>query len=275
MNGIHPIPPGLVSALARLGLTNDEARVFGALVLLEYAEAKEIVEYLSLSKPTVYKSLENLVNKGLVITQRSKPARYRAISSDLAVSILMKEQDKAAEQALLDLTSLEQEKVRTEHEEPLWTIYGDAAIEHKIKEMFRKAGHHLSFVVGDRYAGILDEVAPRDIPLRIVVLSSAVGLQEKIRGRFPGRNAEIHVIPLELLRSPPQDLNVPEVDEAWRYMKFENVIELNVDDEELLISLAFLARGSSVLVTRNKGAIVQMKMFSQLFWSRFVGKEEE
>lgn len=273
MTGMEIIPPALITSLSMLGLTHDEARVYATLVLFDHAEAKEIVEYLSLSKPSVYKVLENLDVRGLAVRQKSKPIRYRAISPEMAVSILMREHEQASELALSELKKLEQEKVRTDEEDPLWTIYGDANTEHKIQELFRKAKHHISAIVGDRYVQVLDDVPARDIPIRLVILSSSPDLEEKIRKKFPKTSTDIQVIPLKRISSPPPGMTIPEIDKAWKFLKFENVLELNVDDEELLMSAAFFSRGSSVLNTRNKGAIIQMKMINQLFWNRFLDDE--
>ena len=53
-------------------------------------------------------------------------------------------------------------------------------------------------------------------------------------------------------------------------MKVENTLELIVDDEELLMVPPFISGSVSVLNTRNKGAILQMKMMSQLHLRRFI-----
>lgn len=270
MADIDIIPPALIMSLNTLGLTHDEARVYATLVLFDHAEAKEIVEYLSLSKPNVYKALEKLADRGLAIKQKSKPARYRAISPEMAISILMRDHENASERALPLLEKLEQEKVRTDMEEPLWTIYGDANIEHKIQELFRKAKNHISCIVGDHYIQFLEHVTIRDIPLRLLIITASADLEEKIREKFSGLSAEIHIIPLENLTSPPPFFTIPDIGETWKFLKFENVLEVNIDDEELLLSVAFFSKGSSVLNTCNKGAIIQIKMFNQLFWNWFI-----
>ncbi len=270
---MNTIPPVLVRSLNTLGLTNDEARVYATLVLFDHAEAKEIVDYLSLSKPSVYKALGVLAERGLAIQLKTKPARYRAVSPEIAVSILMRDHETASEQALLALKKLEQEKVRTGEGDSLWAIYGDANIEYKIQELFRKAKSHVSCVAGDWYLRFLENAPARDIPLRLIIISSSPLLEEKLRKKFRGKNTEVHRIPLESVSSPPPLVAVPEIERAWKYLKFENVLELNVDDEELLMGVAFFSDGSSVLNTRNKGAIIQMKMWNQLFWNWFLGPD--
>ncbi len=57
-------------------------------------------------------------------------------------------------------------------------------------------------------------------------------------------------------------------------MNFSNTLELIVDDEELLMIPPFMSGSVSVLNTRNKGAILQMKMLSQVKWKRFTNGEE-
>ncbi len=271
--GMDTIPPALISSLNTLGLTNDEARVYAMLVLLDHAEAKEIIAQLSLSKPSVYRALENLDARGLAVKQRSKPVMYRAISPEMALSILMREMENANEQAKVGLKKLEQEKVQTDRSDALWTIYGDMNIKYKMKELFKNAKTNISCVVGDRYIQFLENVTGRDIPLHLILLSSYPGLLEKLRRKFPGKDVEIHVIPKERLVSPPPGITLPEVGEAWNYLKFENVLEVNIDDEELLLSPAFFSNSASVLNTRNKGAIIQMKLINQLFWNRLIKGE--
>jgi sugar-specific transcriptional regulator TrmB len=270
MTGMDRIPQGLISSLNTLGLTNYEARVFATLVLFDHAEAKEIVDYLSLSKPSVYEALENLAGRGLAVKQRSKPARFRAVSPEIAVSILMGEHEKASRKAFSGLKKLEKEKMRSEKEDVLWTIYGDSNIEYKIQELFGKAKHTISCVIGDRYIGFLDHVPVRDIPLRLVILSESTEFEERLRKKFTKQSTDIHRVSPATISSSSPVFEMPEIKEAWKYLKFENVLELNIDDEELLLSVAFFSEGASVLNTRNKGAIIQMSMLSRPFWDRFL-----
>ncbi|MBP7120943.1 MAG: TrmB family transcriptional regulator [Methanolinea sp.] len=273
--GMDSIPPVLIASLNKLGLTNDEARVYATLVLFDYAEAKEIVEYLTLSKPSVYKALETLDRRGLALRQKSKPVRYRAISPEMAVSILLKEHESASSQALSELKKLERKNVRTESEEPLWTIYGEANTAHKIQELFRKAKREITLIIGERYLPALDHLPAPAIPLHLTIISSSSDTVEIMQKKFPGPQVRIKVIPISRLTSPPIGVVFPEIGEVWKYLQFENVLELNVDDEELLLNAAFFSRGSSVLNTRNKGAIIQLKILSQLFWNRFADDERK
>ena len=145
---MRTISVSLVKALNDLGLSKYEANVYAALVLYNNAEAKEIIDFLSISKPSVYEALDHLDEMGLAVKRVTKPARYSAISPDMAIDLLMDKHRKAAEQALTELKTLEKKKVRTDKEDALWTIYGDANIEYKIRDLFSRAKHHISCTIG-------------------------------------------------------------------------------------------------------------------------------
>src|SRR5208337_2239661 len=86
---MNHISTGLIRSLKTLGLSEYEARAYSALVMHDHAEAKELVEFLDISKPSVYGSLQSLEDMGLVVIANSKPATYRAVSPDMAVKLLM------------------------------------------------------------------------------------------------------------------------------------------------------------------------------------------
>jgi sugar-specific transcriptional regulator TrmB len=267
------IPADLIKSLNDLGLSNYEASVYAALVLYDNAEAKELIDFLSISKPSVYEALDSLAEMGLAVKRISKPARYSAISPEMAIDLLMGKHRKAADQALATLRILEKKKVHTDKEDALWTIYGDANIEYKIRDLFGKAKRQISCMIGERYLPFIENVKIKDVSLRLIVISNDKGLQEKMQELFPGKKADIHVISQERLKVPPA-FAPPEFVEMTKFMNFENTLELIIDDDELLMIPPFISGSVSVLNTRNKGAILQMKMLSQLNWKRFIDGEE-
>ena len=181
----------------------------------------------------------------------------------------MGDHEKASEQALSILKKLEKEQVKPDTEDAIWTIYGDANIKYKIRDLFSKAKRHVTCILGERYVSFLENVHIQDIPLRLIVLSGSPGLEEKMHTLFPGKNAEIHIIPPEKYNSPPPSFS-RELVEALKFMKFENVLELNVDDEEILIIPPFLHGSSSMLNTRNKGALHYLKILEQAHREWFI-----
>jgi sugar-specific transcriptional regulator TrmB len=269
---MRTISASLVKALNDLGLSNYEASVYSALVLYNNAEAKEIIDFLSISKPSVYEALDNLTEMGLAVKRVTKPARYSAISPEMAIDLLMDKHRKAAEQALTELKTLEKKKVRTDKEDALWTIYGDANIEYKIRDLFSRAKHHISCTIGERYLPFFENIKIRDVSLRLIVISDDAALLGKLHELFPGKNADIHIISPEKFKIPP--FAPPEFDDVSKFMNYENILDLIVDDDELLMIPPFISGSVSVLNTRNKGAILQIKMISQMNWKRFVDNEE-
>jgi sugar-specific transcriptional regulator TrmB len=266
---MESIPASLVKSLNDLGLSNYEANVYAALVMYDNAEAKDLTEFLSISKPSVYEALDHLADMGLAVKRVSKPARYSAVSPQMAIGLLMGNHQKAADLALAALEKLEKVTVQTEKEEALWTIYGDKSIEYKIRDLFGKAKNHIRCMIGERYLPFIENIRIKDIPLLLIVISDAPGLEKKLRAQFPGKNADIHVIPAEKFGVPPP-FAPPEFEEIHKLMRVENTLELIVDDEELLMVPPFFSSTVSVLNTRNKGAILHMKLFSQFNWKRLI-----
>ena len=270
---MESIPATLIKALNNLGLSNYEASVYAALVLYDNAEAKELVDFLKISKPSVYEALDRLADMGLAVKRVTKPARYSAISPDMAIDLLMDRHRKAADRALQTLHVLEKKKVRTDKEDALWTIYGDANIEYKIRELFGKAKREINCMMGSRYLPFIESIKIRNISLHLIVISDDPDLEETLRKKFPGKTADIHVITTAQFKVPPP-FAPPEFEEIHSQMNVENILELIVDEEESLMIPPFISGSVSVLNTRNKGAILQMKMFSQINWKRFVDSGE-
>ncbi|MDD1674916.1 MAG: hypothetical protein LUQ13_04640 [Methanomicrobiales archaeon] len=256
-------PGVLTESLNDLGLSNYEASVYAALVLYDNAEAKKIIDILSISKPSVYEALDSLSEKGLAVKRASKPARYSPISPDTAIEILLDKHRKAADLALMELKKLEKEKVRVCGDNALWTIYGDTNIGYKIRDMLSQAKKHIECMIGQRYLPLIENLKLPDVRVRLIVVSGTPDLAERLREKFPGKNVEIHVVSPDLFNTPPP-FAPPGFDEAKKFMNFENVLELNVDDEETIMVPPFIGVTGSVLNTRNKSAIMQFKMFSQM-----------
>ncbi|HEX3001206.1 MAG TPA: helix-turn-helix domain-containing protein [Methanoregula sp.] len=267
------ISSDLVKALNDLGLSTNEATVYAALVLYDNAEAKEIIDYLALSKPSVYEALDRLSEMGLAVKRVSKPALYSAVSPQMAIDLLMDNHRNAADLALAALKTLEKKKVKTEKEDALWTIYGDANIEYKIRDLFGKAKRQITCMIGERFLPVIRKCRVPNIPLQLIVISDDPDLEKQLRVSFPGKDVKIHVVTTEQFRTPPP-FAPPEFAELHDLKTIENTLELNIDDEEILMIPPFISGSVSVLNTRNKGAILQMKMFSQLTWQHLVeGKD--
>ena len=90
----------LITALTHLGLSNLDAKVFAALVYLNSVGVKDLIDFVQISKPSVYDCLQKLEDRGLVVKNSSKPSVYTALSPNVAIEILNLEYSQAKETAL-------------------------------------------------------------------------------------------------------------------------------------------------------------------------------
>ncbi len=69
----------LIDDLMELNLTRNEARAYIALLPLESATASKLVEKTGIPDSKIYRTMDNLQKKGLIILQEGLPKRYIAI----------------------------------------------------------------------------------------------------------------------------------------------------------------------------------------------------
>ena len=124
-------------------------------------------------------------------------------------------------------------------------------------------------MIGERYLPCLENIHIKDIALRLLVISDKPGLEQKLKEQFPGKKASIRVISPATFSTPPP-FAPPEFKEMHKLMTVENTLELIVDNEEMLLVPPFITNTISVLNTRNKGAVLQIKMMNQMNWKRFI-----
>lgn len=86
--------PDVVTTLTRLGLTNNQAKAYFALVKLGEATAKKIAETSRITRQDIYRILPYLEEMGYVGKEISKPAIYYAIPLQETLQILIKQRGK-------------------------------------------------------------------------------------------------------------------------------------------------------------------------------------
>jgi sugar-specific transcriptional regulator TrmB len=69
----------LIDDLMELNLTRNEARAYIALLPLESAPASKLVEKTGIADSKIYRTMDNLQKKGLIILQEGVPKKYIAI----------------------------------------------------------------------------------------------------------------------------------------------------------------------------------------------------
>ncbi|MGE5379290.1 MAG: TrmB family transcriptional regulator [Candidatus Saccharibacteria bacterium] len=131
----------IVDHLVRLGLTEYEARAYIATVALGEGTVKEISAESGVPRSRAYDVLERLVEKGMVEAGSSSPRCYRANEPITASHHLMEDIRRSNDEALRELSRIGQ-KAET-RDNPIWTVKGEWAIDHKISEMLEDANSHV------------------------------------------------------------------------------------------------------------------------------------
>ena len=103
--------------------------------------------------------------------------------------------------------------------------------------------------------------------------SDSPDLEKELHRISPGPKADIQVVSSEKFLVPPPFAPL-EFAKAKEFMNFENILELIVDDEKFLMIPPFFSGTISVLNTRNKGAIFQMKMLGEMNWRRLIDDDD-
>jgi HTH-type transcriptional regulator, sugar sensing transcriptional regulator len=116
-----------ISKLRELGLSEYEARCYLALVRFGDLSGKEVARHASVPPTSVYRNLDGLVGKGLVVVLNKDPLLYHAPDPSITVEGYAddrrKEIDIATASAVSWLRSLKKGK-RASEEEVISTFYG-------------------------------------------------------------------------------------------------------------------------------------------------------
>lgn len=246
--------------------------MYAALVLFDAAEAKELVDFLGISKPSVYESLDKLAEMGLAVKRNSKPAMYSPVQPDIAMNIIMERHATSAQIALGELRKLEQEKVHKDRAYAVWNVYGDSNINFKIRSMIRQAKQSIECTMAERYLPLLEGLTLKKTALKLTVLSEDSDLVTRLEKQFPGPDNEITVVSIkEIMAHFP---NFAGFEEHMNFIRLDNILELIVDDRELLSIPPIPSPHVTGMNTTNKALIMHSRAVSNGFWRMMRGTGE-
>jgi sugar-specific transcriptional regulator TrmB len=255
----------LIRALKTLGLSDYESRVYSALVYFDYAEAKEIIDFLDISKPSVYESLRSLEDMGFVQLTHTKPTVYKAVPPEMAVNLLMEKHKKAAEEALEELEKLEMTSEKETSDNAFLSLYGNASVDYKIRDMLRHVSSNMFAIISDKYLHYFTGIDGRGLKIKLLVLSTDISLKSKIENEHTGEDIKVYVITPQLLMSMIGALKLPstmsdnDAREIYGMMDYESLLILETDDSEFLY-IPPLKGMINALNTSNKAMVLMMKM---------------
>lgn len=265
---MNHIPARLVSSLKTLGLFESEAKVYSALVLMKYAQAKELVEFLDISKPSVYESLRTLEDRGLVVMTNSKPVTYQAIPPEIGIKLLKEVYEKASVSAEQDLVALERQNIEGKSDVALWSLYGQETIEYKQEDMLKHASKSIYCIMPERYIPNLEKVAGKGLKIHLLAISDDPDMQRRLEEKFKGDDANIRIINydrLVMLFASYKSGIVPGMEtvykDAMSVIDMNNLFILVTDGSELLYVMPIVGGMDSALNSTNKGMIALMNIF--------------
>jgi sugar-specific transcriptional regulator TrmB len=154
----------IVDHLIRLGLNEYEAKAYIAAVALGEGTIKEISEESGVPRSRAYDVMERLAEKGLVEVGNTTPLYYRANEPTKASNHLMEEIKAASDEVSRYLNEISSRAEKRDN--PIWTLKGDWAINHKVCEMIESAKEHVDLVCANnkhilRYAKQIAEASKK------------------------------------------------------------------------------------------------------------------
>jgi two-component system, chemotaxis family, response regulator PixH len=99
----HEYIESIANELVAFNLTRNQAKVYAALVAVDFAVPADLATLSGIRREEVYRLMPDLVERGLAIKQMSNPIRYRAASPETVISRLMKAKLKKATEEINSL----------------------------------------------------------------------------------------------------------------------------------------------------------------------------
>lgn len=173
------IPRDIEELMRRLGLTQNEIKVYILLLNTGPLTAKEISDYGEVPFSKVYLVLKSLEDKGWVSLLRGRPLKYVALSPDDAVKKAKvhreKEWEEAAGKVLPILKPLYEARVISEAPE-VWIVRGEENVSSRVIDLVLKSHYELLMALHAKIESLFEKVQVIDktmssyIPAHIKIL---------------------------------------------------------------------------------------------------------
>lgn len=132
--------PQLISNLERLGLTENEAKVYVGVVSLREATAREVHELTNVPRAKIYEVFKVLAKKGYLEVRQGSPTYFRAVDPKQVIGKIKDEFINCAIETLDQLNELSYELPKTS---PVWCIQSEWGIKNRIFEILSEAKEEL------------------------------------------------------------------------------------------------------------------------------------
>ena len=132
--------PQLISNLERLGLTENEAKVYVGVVSLREATAREVHELTNVPRAKIYEVFKVLAKKGYLEVRQGSPTYFRAVDPKQVIGKIKDEFINCAIETLDQLNELSYELPKTS---TVWCIQSEWGIKNRIFEILSEAKEEL------------------------------------------------------------------------------------------------------------------------------------
>jgi sugar-specific transcriptional regulator TrmB len=221
----------LITALSQMGLPHLDAKVFSALCFLGTSGAKELINFVQISKPSVYECLQRLEDRGMIVKNDSKPAKFSPVSPRIAIDILIRENTHSSEIALMELTNLVSARKTQDDDDAIWTVFGPKNIDHKIREMIMSAEKSVDCVMGEKYLPLFENLQIH-AAVSLHIISDKEEIVQTTKQILKDVKASVTLIPLQKIESfglsPKKNLPKP------AFFDVRNSFEIVTDNQETL-----------------------------------------
>ena len=258
------LPSQLLTSLTELGLLESEAKIYAALVLLQSAEVRDLLEFLDISKPRVYDGLRMLEETGLIVLTSPRPATYQAIEPRVALELIIKRHQDAKKAALKEFQVLKKQEIITESSSPLWFIFGAKSFEFKIKDMLKNARESVYCQTSGKYLDYIEKAAKKNIKIYLVLMADDKDTKKRLEPLSKKGNVTIQLIEksqiVETLEHHETELQKRSGANVMDMLDFDNSFTLLVDDSELLTIPPLKSNSLSAITSTNKAFIFNTKI---------------
>ena len=257
------LPYKLINSLTELGLLESEAKIYAALVYMQSAEVRDLLEFLEISKPSIYEGLRMLEKNGLIVLTSPRPAMYQAIEPKIALEIILKKYEESKKEALIELENFKNQEMSIKPQQPSWFIFGAKSFEFKIKDMLKNAKETIYCQTSIKYLHYIERAARKNIQIYLVVMSADKD-NERLKRLSQMNNVELNIIETDEMEAT-NEKNKEELEQRYKesindLMDLENQIMLVVDDAEFLTVPPFKSDSLTALTSTNKALIFTSKL---------------
>jgi len=255
------LPTQLLISLTELGLLESEAKIYAALVALQSAEVRDLLEFLDVSKPRVYDGLRKLEESGLIVLTSPRPATYQAIEPRVALELILKKHQDAKRQALKEFKILKKEEIITEASSPLWFIFGAKSFEFKIKDMLGNARESVYCQTSGKYLEYIEKAAKKNIKIDLLIVDGQ-DTKKRLEHLSKKGNVKLQILKSQILGHHDEtetELHKRSRADLKEIVDLDNLFILVVDDSEVLI-MPPLKTSLSAITSTNKAVIFGIKM---------------